>query len=132
MIEYNLNMKIFQARALRNTKKSCEYFRVPSPRAGGGGQDQHQAYAALWQGGDRQRKAGGLMNSFRILYLFLFCNVTDVVGVLHHPNRAHPSQAVSQQDSEDPEDEGEEAEPDPEDRNCIVLVKSVPICLFRY
>ena len=43
-----------------NTKKSCEYFRVPSPRAGCGGQDQPQAYAALWQGGDRQRKAGGI------------------------------------------------------------------------
>ena len=43
-----------------------EYFSVPAPRAGGGGQDKHQAYAALWQGGDRQRKAGGLMKSFRI------------------------------------------------------------------
>ena len=77
---------------MQNTKKSCEYLRVPSPRTGGGGQDKHQTYAALWQGGDRQRKAGGLMKSFRIWYLFLFCNVTDVVGVLH------PSQAVSQQD----------------------------------
>ena len=66
MLKYNLNSKIFQAWALRNTKKSCEYFRVPSPRAGGGGQDQHQAYAALWQGGDRQRQAGGLMKSFII------------------------------------------------------------------
>ena len=49
-----------------NTKKICEYFRVPSTRAGGGGHDQHQGYAALWQGGDSQRKAGGLMKSFRI------------------------------------------------------------------
>ena len=59
-------------------------------------------------------------------------NVTDVIGVLHHLDRAHPSQAVSQQDSEDPEDEGEEAEPEPEDGNFIVLVKSFPICLLRY
>ena len=91
---------------MRNTKKSCEYFRVPSPRAGGGGQYKHQACVAQWQGGDRQRKAGGLMKSLRIWYLFLFCNVTDVVGVLNHLDRVHPSQAVSQQDSEDPEDEG--------------------------
>ena len=91
---------------MRNNKKSCEYFRVPSPRAGGGGQDKHQAYAALWQGGDRQRQAGGLMKSFIVWYLILFCNATDVVGVLHHLDRVHPSQAVSQQDSEDPEDEG--------------------------
>ena len=30
---------------------SCKYFSVPAPRAANGGQDQHQADAALWQGG---------------------------------------------------------------------------------
>ena len=29
---------------------SCEYFSVPAPRATGGGQDQHQADTAMWQG----------------------------------------------------------------------------------
>ena len=32
-------------------KMSCKYFSVPAPRAANGGQDQHQADAALWQGG---------------------------------------------------------------------------------
>ena len=66
MLKYALNLKFLQARALWNTKKICEYFRVPSTRAGGGGHDRHQGHAALWQGGDSQRKAGGLMKSFRI------------------------------------------------------------------